>query len=111
MVNNKILMKRNLTILPITYGDAKKFPVLVSIASMLNETDQIIYHRKVSTIFQEFHLIITELSKTKNEYSNYLYKLVLEDFSNRVIVTNLPIHIRTHVINYLYGYYKSKIEN
>ena len=62
-------------------------------------------YAKAACLYNELNRLMSH-----KQYSNYIYRLIYEDFCNRVEITNWNnIAAKTHLLNILKGVYTKKI--
>jgi len=93
------------------FGNIKKYPVLKSLANILNEADNKKYSNKVSSIINDYNLITFNIINKGGYLKDYLLLLVRKDFQYRIESRILPANIKTHLDNYIQAIYKDELKN
>jgi hypothetical protein len=96
---------------PQIFGDPVDFPVLKSLAEILNETeDGDRYSNSISSLVNDMHSLYRSLNSLDKDSRRYFHLLLRNDILRRMEERNFPSPIRTHLRNYIVGFHRRKNE-
>jgi DNA-directed RNA polymerase alpha subunit len=92
-----------------SYGDANQFPSLISLSNIVNEMEYDAKrksHRYISSTIQEMHITYRSISCLENKTRAYICELIKCDILVKIDTSAIPEIAKTHLKNYIFGYYR-----
>jgi hypothetical protein len=90
------------------FGDPKQFPVLVSLAEILEENNDEKCARYVSNFMKDMHIVYKSINHLDKSMRRYFHELIKNDFLGRASDNwkngFVPDKVYTHLCNYIVGY-------
>jgi len=91
------------------FGCEIEFPVIKPLIEILNNNGNINILRYCISFTQEFRVLMKSLNSTDKKLRQYLMRLVLEDFFNRLEYSALEDPEKSHMRNLITGIHNQKL--